>query len=90
MYVILYKGENTMAKKSSLIKTFDELPWLLKIILCIPALDIVWAIYRIVKGVTENNMTLVVIGIIWIIGACSITWIIDLISVIIYKHPILA
>ena len=70
-----------------LINAVDGLPKLVKLILCIPALDIVWAIYRIVVGVEEKNLVKVVIGIIWIIGACSITWIFDLITTLLYGHP---
>lgn len=73
-----------------LIKSFDNLPWIVKIILCIPVLDIVWAIYRIVKGVANNDLLLVVIGIIWIFGGCTITWLWDIITTILYKHPKLA
>lgn len=79
-----------MAKKNGYIELVDDLPWIVKIILCLPALDFVWAIYRIVKGATTQNMVLLVIGIVWLIGAISIGWIIDLVSVIVWKHPILA
>ena len=34
-----------------IIKAFDILPKIVKILLALPVLDIVWAIYRIVKGV---------------------------------------
>lgn len=68
-----------------LIKLVNDLPWIVKVILCIPALDIVWAIYRIIKGIVEKNGVKVVIGIIWIIGACSITWIFDLVTTILNK-----
>lgn len=79
-----------MAKKNELIALIDDLPWIVKLILCIPALNVVWAIYRIVKGVTEDNLTVLVAGIVWIIGAFTIGWLVDLVSVIIWKHPILA
>ena len=65
----------------------DNLPKLIKIILCIPALDIIWAIYRIIKGVTENNALLVVIGILWIVPGSVFGWIFDIITVILYGHP---
>ena len=79
-----------MAKKNGIIKAIDELPWILKLILAIPALDIVWAIYRIIKGVTQNNLFLLVVGILWIVPGIAFGWIIDIISIILYKHPILA
>ena len=79
-----------MAKKNGIIKAIDELPWILKLILAIPALDIVWAIYRIIKGVTTDNLFLLVVGILWIVPGIAFGWIIDLVSIILYKHPVLA
>ena len=37
-----------MANKNGLIAWMDDLPWLVKLLFCIPVLDIVWAVYRIV------------------------------------------
>ena len=70
-----------------LIKAIDNLPKLIKLILCIPVLDIIWAIYRIIKGVTKNNALLVVIGILWIVPGSMFGWIFDIITVILYGHP---
>ena len=70
-----------------LIKALDNLPWLVKLILCVPALDIVWAIYRIIKGVSANNALLIVIGILWIFPGSVVCWIWDLVTTLLYKHP---
>lgn len=79
-----------MAKKNAVVSFIDDLPWIVKLILCIPALNIVWAVYRIIKGATEHNTVVLVAGIIWVIGAFSIGWLVDLIAVLVLKHPILA
>ena len=79
-----------MAKKNELLKLIDNLPWIAKLILCIPVLNIVWAVYRIVKGVTQKNTISLVAGIVWIFGACTLTWLIDLIFVAMHKQPIFA
>ena len=72
------------------IKAIDELPFALKIVLCLFGLDIVWAIYRIVKGVAKKDNFLLIVGIIWVIGAFSIAWLVDLVTVILNKdNPIL-
>ena len=65
----------------------NDLPWIAKIILCIPALDIIWAIYRIVKGIAKKNNVNIIVGILWIIGACTITWVFDIVTTILYGHP---
>lgn len=70
-----------------LIKTFDNLPWALKIILCLPVLDIAWAIYRIVKGAESKNVTMIVAGVLWIVFGCIITWLVDLVCTVAYKKP---
>ena len=71
-----------------LVKAFDKLPWIVKLILCIPALDIAWGIYRICKGVATKNTLMLIIGILWIIPGAFILWLVDLICVIIYKKPV--
>ena len=72
----------------SFVKAMDGLHWLLKLLLCIPVLDIVWAVYRIVKGaaVSKNVLTLV-FGILWIIPGSVFCWLIDFICVLIWKEP---
>lgn len=73
--------------KNGFISAMDSLPWIVKIILCIPVLDIVWAVYRIVKGATEKKTLTLVFGILWIIPGSVICWIIDLVTTIIFKKP---
>ncbi len=66
-----------------LVKAFDNLPWILKLILALPVIDgIAYGIYRIAKGIDQNNMTILVAGIVWIIVGWAILWIIDLFTVI--------
>ena len=63
----------------SFIKAMDELPLVLKIILAIPMLDIVWAIYRIIKGVAYKNVVTLIAGILWIIPGSVFCWILDIV-----------
>ncbi len=73
--------------KNGFISAMDSMPWIVKLILCIPALDIVWAIYRIVKGATEGKILTLVFGILWIIPGAVICWIIDLVCTIVFGKP---
>ncbi len=73
----------------NLLKSIDELPLIVKIIFCIPMLDIIWAIYRIIKGATENNVLLLVVGILCIIPGAVFVWVVDLVTTILYGKPIL-
>ena len=71
-----------------LVLAFDNLPWIAKIILALPGLDgLAWGIYRVAKGLNKNDMLLVVFGIIWIFFGMAILWIIDLVTIILYKKP---
>ena len=79
-----------MAKNNSIVSQFENLPWLIKLILALPGLDIVWAVFRIVKGLTTNNLLLLIIGILWIVPGAAFGWIIDLVGVILTGHPFLA
>ncbi len=68
------------------VKAIDGLPWIVKLILALPGLDILYGIYRLVKGVSKNDMVLTVAGIIWIVfGGWTILWLIDIITVVLNK-----
>ena len=83
--------ENNNGKKTGFVEAIDNLPPILKILFCIPCLDIIWAIYRIIKGVETGSALLIVVGILWIIPGGMICWIADLITVILSKErPILS
>ena len=73
-----------------MVKWFEGAPLWAKIIFALPGLDIIWAIFRIVKGTVKKDFGLILIGILWVVLGWAILWVIDLVSVIIKKHPILA
>ena len=73
-----------------MVKWFENAPLWLKIIFALPGIDIVWAVFRIVKGVTKKDYGLVLIGVLWILLGWLALWIVDIVSIIIKKHPILA
>lgn len=68
------------------VKAIDKLPQWAKVVLSIPVLDIVWAVYRIAKGVLKNDIVLTVIGVLWIFGDL-VTWLFDMITTVMYGHP---
>ncbi len=72
-----------------IVKAFDNLPWIVKLILCLPVINIAWAIYRICKGAATKNTLMLIVGILWIIFGSVILWLVDLICVIIYKKPVI-
>ena len=76
-----------MAKKSGYVAAMDGLPWIVKLLFCIPALNILWAIYRVVKGVKTGNVLQLIIGVLWIIPGVAFGWIIALICTIAFGKP---
>ena len=73
-----------------MIKWFESAPVWLKIIFALPGLDIIWAVFRIVKGAVKGKLSILLAGIAWLLLGWAILWIIDIVSIIIKKHPILA
>ena len=63
-----------------LIKAIDELPLLIKVILAIPALDIVWGIYRICRSVDKSNTAGIIVGIILLF--VPFMWLIDILMIL--------
>ena len=66
----------------NLIKAFDDLPLIVKVILCIPMLDIVWSIYKIARSADKGNLLGIVLGVLTIIPGAFFVWIIDLVTVV--------
>ena len=69
------------------VKWMDKAPLWLKVVFALPFLDIVWAIYRLVKGVCTGKMTTLLGGILWLLAGWAILWIIDIVSIVLYKKP---
>ena len=63
-----------------LIKAIDALPLLVKVILAIPALDIVWGIYRICRSVDKNNVVGIVVSVLLLF--VPFMWLIDIIVIL--------
>lgn len=66
----------------SIIKSFDELPKIVKIIFALPGLDIIWAIYRLLRSLSKNNILGIILAVIMLFVCPAIFWIIDIITII--------
>jgi len=66
------------------IKWMDSCPLVLKIIFALPALDIVWAIYRIIKAVNAKDTLAIVIDILLLVfGSWTFMWLVDIICILV-------
>ena len=73
-----------MAKKSSLTKSYDALPLVLRIIIQIFLGAVVGGIYRIVRYLEKKNVITLVVG---ILATCTgignaIAWVVDLVTLV--------
>lgn len=65
-----------------IVKTFDNLPLLIKLILALPALDIVWNIIRVCRSLAKNNNVNAIIAVILIVVGIPFMWLIDIICIV--------
>lgn len=65
-----------------LIKALDNLPFVVKLILCIPLLDIVWSVYKLCRSITKSNVLGIVLAILTIVPGAAFIWIIDLLTLV--------
>lgn len=66
----------------SLVKAFDLLPKWVKVILALPVLDIVWAIYRLCRSISKGNALGIVLAVLMLIFCPVIFWLVDIITLI--------
>lgn len=67
---------------NSIVKGFDSLPRIVKIIFALPVLDILWAIYRLCRSIAKKSIIATLLSIIMLILCPAIFWIVDLITTI--------
>ena len=65
----------------------EKLPLIVKLILCIPFLDIVWSVWKLLKGIISGDVLKIILGILTIIPGAAIMWLLDIIWMLIYKRP---
>ena len=56
---------------------------LLKIIFCLPILDILWGVYRLGGAIANKDVLHIVLAVLWIIFGGWIGWILDLVFILI-------
>ena len=73
----------------SFIKAVNRLPLIVKLLLCIPAIEIFYGICRIVNQASKGNVLLVIVAILTIIPGAAFMWLVDLVWVLLKGHAIL-
>lgn len=65
------------------IKFFDSLPLILKVIFALPGLDILWAVYRLCRSINKNNTVGIVLAVIMLLVCPAIFWLVDIITLLV-------
>ena len=74
---------------NDLLKAVDELPLIVKVLLCIPCVEIFYGICRIVRGVSKNDGVWILLAILTVFPGVFFMWLIDLIWVLTKGHAFL-
>ena len=64
------------------IKAMDNLPFIVKLILAIPALDIIWNIYRLCRSITKGNLVGIILSVLLLTVGLAFMWLIDIICIL--------
>jgi len=65
-----------------IIKAFDNLPLIVKIILSLPGIAIIWQVYRLIKSLDEKNTLGIILAIVPLLAGPTFFWIIDLVCIL--------
>ena len=65
-----------------IVKTFDNLPLILKLILALPGLDIIWNVVRVCRSLAKNNTVNAIIAVILIFVGIPFVWLIDILCIL--------
>lgn len=68
------------------VDAMEKLPLWAKVLLALPALDIVWVIYRLAKSIDKNNTLGIVLAVVLIIVGIPFLWLIDIITLLICNY----
>ena len=65
-----------------IVKQLNDLPFIVKLILCIPVLDIVWSVGRVLNGLAQKNLFWTIVGILTIVPGAAFMWVVDIVLII--------
>ena len=65
------------------IKFFDDLPLIVKVIFALPVLDILWAVYRLCRSINKENALGIVLAVLMLFFCPAIFWLVDIITLLV-------
>ena len=82
---IKLKKEGTM---KDIIRAMDGLPKWAKVILALPVLDIVWAVYRLCRSIDKKSTLGIILAILMLILCPVIFWLVDIITILVWDKVV--
>lgn len=70
---------------NSIVKSFDSLPKIIKFIFALPVLDIIWAIYRLIRSIAKKSVIATVLAVIMLVVCPILFWIVDMITNLLFN-----
>ena len=67
----------------------NELPLIVKVVLCIPCIDIFYGVCRIIQGLAKEDALWIVLGVLTVFPGAFFIWILDLVWVVWKGHALL-
>ena len=71
------------------IKTVNKLPLIVKLLLCIPVVEIFYGICRIINQAARKDILLLIVAILTVIPGAAFMWLVDLVCVLLRGHAFL-
>lgn len=68
------------------VKWMDSQSRLVKLLLCLPIVDILWGLYRLFGAIKNHNVLHIVLAALWILWAGYVGWVLDLVFIILFNH----
>lgn len=70
---------------NSIVKSFDSLPKIIKFIFALPVIDIIWAIYRLIRSIAKKSVIATVLAVIMLVVCPILFWIVDMITILLFN-----
>ncbi len=71
------------------IKAVNHWPLIVKLLLCIPVVEIFYGICRIINQAAQKNILLLVVAILTVVPGAAFMWLVDLVWVLVTGHACL-
>lgn len=73
---------------NEVIRFFDDLPLIVKVIFALPVLDILWAVYRLCRSIEHKNTAGIILAVLMLLFCPTLFWIVDIVTLLVMEKVI--